>query len=57
MVKITANEKDYLISKGCKWGEEVHRTFSNKKTYYLTESPRLLKMLDNYRKKTIVESH
>ena len=42
IVKISKTEMEYLVSKGLKFGTnsegDLHRTFSNKKTYYLTES-------------------
>lgn len=59
MIKISKNEKEYLVKNGCKWKEDVHRTYSNgsSKTYYATESRNVLKMLDKYRKNVTVESH
>ena len=50
---------EYLVSKGLKFGTgsegDIHRTYSNVKTYYLTESPYALKLLNNFRKSRIVE--
>ena len=40
---------EYLVSKGLKFGTrcegDIHRTYSNVKTYYLTETPYALKLL------------
>lgn len=48
MIKITKNEKDFLVSKGMKFGDMLHRTYSGHTTYYATEDPRVLKLLNNY---------
>ena len=36
MLLISKEERDYLEKQGCVWGDELHRTRSNKKTYYAT---------------------
>lgn len=48
---------EYLVSKGLKFGNEgdLHKTISNVKTYYLTESKYAMKLLNDYRKSRIVE--
>ena len=50
---------EYLVSKGLKFGTrsegDIHRTYTNVKTYYLTETPYALKLLNNYRTSRIVE--
>ena len=50
---------EYLVSKGLKFGTnsegDLHRTFSNKKTYYLTENRYVMRLLNEYRKSRIVE--
>lgn len=52
MIKITKLEKDYLVSQGCVYEEEIHHTVGKgrKKTYYATESRKILNMLSSYRK-------
>ena len=59
IVKISKQEMEYLVSKGLKFGTrsegDIHRTYSNVKTYYLTETPYALKLLNNYRTSRIVE--
>lgn len=51
---ITKNEMEFLVKKGFKWGDDIHRTNSNRHTYYATESRAIKTTLENYRKnKTI----
>ena len=56
MVKISKQERDYLESKGFSFGEFLHRTYGKNKTYYATESKNLMKVLNNFRKKSIIYS-
>lgn len=51
MIKISKEERDYLESQGCVWGEELHRTYGKgkKKTHYATESKKILNLLSCYR--------
>lgn len=45
---------EFLVRKGFKWGDDIHRTNSNRHTYYATESRAIKTTLENYRKnKTI----
>lgn len=48
---------EYLVSKGLKFGNggDLHKTISNVKTYYLTETKYSMKLLNEYRKSRIVE--
>lgn len=62
IIKITKNEKDYLLTQGFSWGTNrsegiIHRTFSKgkKKTYYMTESPEAMKAIKEYRKNIVCE--
>lgn len=41
---------EYLKEHGARWEKELHRTYSKHHKYYLTEVPRYLVMLDEYRK-------
>lgn len=52
MIRITKQEKEYLESQGCVYEEELHHTVGKgrKKTYYATESKKILNMLFYYRK-------
>lgn len=53
MIKINKNERDYLVSKGFKFGSAIHRTYSHHPTYYVTENDRVLKILYDYRDKVV----
>ena len=53
MIKINKNERDYLMSKGFKFGNDIHRTYTHHKQYFVTEKPKLLNVLENYRKQQI----
>lgn len=55
LIQITKREKDYLVSKGFQFGHDLHRTYSKHKKYYATEEPKLMKILNNYRKSVIVK--
>lgn len=55
MINITKNECKYLESKGAKWQQDLHRTYSSGHKLYVTESPRMKKLLNDYRKSIIVE--
>ena len=43
---INKTEFEYLIKRGCKVGDHVHVTHSNRHKYYATESPKVLKLLE-----------
>lgn len=47
MIKIDKRQRDYLLNNGFKFGEHIHRTVGkgNKKTYYATESRKVLDCL------------
>lgn len=49
MIKITKSEKDYLLSKGCRWFEDIHAS-TTRKHYYATESSKVIKLLKQYKK-------
>lgn len=49
MIKISKNEKDYLLSKGCQWFEDIHAS-TTRKHYYATESSKVIKLLKQYKK-------
>lgn len=58
MIRISKTEKEYLLSKGYKWSDHIHKTHSNSGiTYYATEDKRLLKELKNYRQSRIISSY
>ena len=55
MLLISREERDYLEKQGCVWGDELHRTRSNKKTYYATETPKVKRLLADRRKSVTVK--
>ena len=60
MVKITREEAEYLQGKGFNFGTNgngyIHRTFTRKKNYYLTENQEALEALYEYRQSKVVLS-
>lgn len=53
MIKISKNEKDYLLSNGCKWYSDIHAS-TTRRHYYATASPRVKRLLSDYKNKTTV---
>lgn len=53
IIKITKNQKDYLLNNGCKWGTggygEIHATFTKNRKYYATECSKVLRLLSKYK--------
>lgn len=45
IVLITKSEMEYLVSKGYRWQDDIHRTYSRHHKYYATESEKLTKDL------------
>lgn len=57
IVLISKEEKDYLLSKGVKWGYGgiSHTDSRHRRKYYLAESEFNMPLLKNYRKNCIVK--
>lgn len=55
MIQITKEEKDYLVSKGFKYGNDIHKTYTHNPHYYASEYRALLNELYKYRRKRIVK--
>lgn len=59
MIDITKGEMDYLISKGrindIHMSNKTHK--ARAKTRFVTESPKTMKLLTEYRNKHILEAH
>lgn len=58
IVLISKEEKEYLVSKGVRFGTNgISHTVpkSKARTYYLCESPRNMKLLNAYRKQMIAK--
>ncbi len=49
MLKITKTERDKLVKLGCVYGQDIHKTYSHYSNYYLTESARNLKLVNQIR--------
>lgn len=49
MIQIAQDEAMYLASLGFKWGQDIHRTNSNRHKYYVTERDSVLRRLDKFR--------
>lgn len=46
MIKITKEQRDFLISKNAKYGLDIHRTGNHhNRAYYLTVSRKMLELL------------
>lgn len=56
IVLITDKECEYLLSKGWKWRDHIHRTVSGANKKYATENFRLMQDLENFRSRSIKET-
>ena len=57
IIKISKQEKDYLIANGIGYGENgIKSSSSHHKSWYVTESKRCMYLLREYRNKTITAS-
>ena len=49
MIRLTNDEKEYLVSRGMWYGENgISRTYAHKPNYYLCESYKNIKLLADY---------
>ena len=48
LIKISKDQRDYLEECGFTFPEDLHRTYGKHKTYYATESPKVLAALKIY---------
>lgn len=55
MIKISKNEKDYLLSKGCKWHSDIHAS-TTRRHYYATENPKVNRLLNKYKEQTVTKT-
>lgn len=59
MIKITKNEAEYLRANGLFY--DVHMSSSTHKSkakrYYMTTSPKAMRLLKKYKEKEIIETH
>ena len=57
MIKISKKQRDYLVSKGAKYGTDIHRTGSHhSRAYYLTTSRKMIDLLSDYEARLISET-
>lgn len=49
MIEINKKECEYLEKNGAVWKKDLHKTYSSGHKLFMTESPKLLKLLDFYR--------
>ena len=49
IIPISKEERFYLEAIGCKFGNDLHKTYSGNNKYYATERPWVLKKLEQYR--------
>lgn len=56
IVLITDKECKFLLSKGWKWRDHIHRTVSGANKKYATENYRLMQDLENFRSQSIKET-
>ena len=56
IILITDKECEYLLNKGWKWRDHIHRTVSGANKKYATENYRLMKDLETFRSKSIKET-
>lgn len=56
MIKISKSEKDFLLSKGFKWHEDITTSYK-RRHYYAVESREVLMLLRKYREDNVVERY
>ena len=50
IILISKNEKDYMVSKGCRYHNDIFKTLGcSGGKYYLKEAPNLIRELEKYR--------
>lgn len=55
MIKISKNEKDYLLENGCRWHEDITAPVT-RRHYYAIESNDVKELLRKYREATLVNT-
>ena len=48
MIKIDKETRNSLEKHGCKFGNDLHRTYGKHKTYYATTSPKVMKLIEEF---------
>lgn len=57
MIKIDKKLMEYLEKEGCKFGEDLHRTYGKgkNKTYYATESSKVKNLIEKFNNSRIIK--
>lgn len=56
IIQVNNKECNYLLNKGWKWREDIHRTYSGANKKYVTENRKLLRDLAMYRKNQLTKT-
>lgn len=55
MIKISKSEKDFLLSNGCRWHEDITAPYTRRR-YYAIESRKVKKLLNKYKEMTLINT-
>jgi hypothetical protein len=55
MIKISKNQKEYLLSRGCKWHKEIMVPYTHRH-YYAIESNKVKRLLNEYKENTLINT-
>jgi hypothetical protein len=55
MIKISKNQKDFLLSRGCRWHKDITAPYTHKH-YYAIESNKIKNLLKEYKNNTLVDT-
>ena len=55
MIKISKNEKEYLLANGCRWHEDITAPVT-RRHYYAIESNKVKNLLKKYKDSTLVST-
>lgn len=55
MIKISKNQKDYLLANGCIWHEDITAPVT-RRHYYAIESLKVKNLLKKYKEETLVNT-
>ena len=55
MIKISKNEKEYLLANGCRWHTDITAPYT-RRHYYAIESNKVKKLLRKYKETTLINT-
>lgn len=55
IIQITNDECEYLLSRGWRWKEHLHKTYSAANKKFATENYKLLRDLEKYRRRKLAK--